>query len=187
MAMENENHLQSFQDIVKDYIAYKLRERNIFLAGYNLNGNPSAAARHLRRVADELIEDNRELFDSMCDQLHLTHASTYATFVGIADEIFQTGKNWGRIVAFLAFGATLAVYCVQKEDLAQLIDSIVEWVSVYMNQKLSDWIDENGGWDGFIAFFKKEDDPPENGRSGGWRVAAVAGLGLGALLMLACR
>ena len=41
--------------------------------------------------------------------------------------------------------------------------------------------------DGFIAFFNKEDESPENGRSGGWRVAAVAGLGLGALLMLACR
>lgn len=41
--------------------------------------------------------------------------------------------------------------------------------------------------DGFITFFKKEDGAPENGRSGGWRVAAVAGLGIGALLMLACR
>ena len=146
MSMGNEDRLQSFQNIVKDYIAYKLRQKNTFLPGYHVNGSPSAAAIHLRRVADELIEENRQLFDSMCDQLHLTHASTYATFVGIADEIFQTGKNWGRIVAFLAFGATLAVYCVQKEDLAQLIDSIVEWVSLYMDQKLGGWIDENGGW-----------------------------------------
>lgn len=146
MSMGNEDRLQSFKDIVKDYIAYKLRQKNTFLPGYHVNGSPSTAAIHLRRVADELIEENRQLFDSMCDQLHLTHASTYATFVGIADEIFQTGKNWGRIVAFLAFGATLAVYCVQKEDLAQLIDSIVEWVSRYMDQNLGGWIDENGGW-----------------------------------------
>jgi len=40
----------------------------------------------------------------------------------------------------------LTVYCAQKEDLAQLIDSIVEWVSMYMNQKLSVWIEANGGW-----------------------------------------
>lgn len=146
MPMVDEDRLRSFQNIVKDYIAYRLRQNNIFLPGYHENGNPSPAARHLRRVADELIEENRELFDSMCDQLHLTHGSTYATFVGIADEIFQTGKNWGRIVAFLAFGATLTVYCAQKEDLAQLIDSIVEWVSMYMNQNLSVWIEANGGW-----------------------------------------
>ncbi|XP_068710754.1 apoptosis regulator R1-like [Montipora capricornis] len=187
MHMGNEDRLQSFRGIVKDYIAYKLRQRNIFLAGYNVNDIPSAAACHLRRVADELIQENEQLFDSMCDQLHLTHASTYATFVGIADEIFQTGKNWGRIVAFLAFGATLAVYCVQKEDLAELLNNIVEWVSIYMEQNLGGWIDENGGWEGFINFFQMDDGSPENRQSGAWRIAAVAGLGLGALLMLACR
>lgn len=146
MPTVDENRLQSFQDIVKDYIAYKLRQNNIFLPEYHLNSSPSAAACHLRRVADELIEENSQLFDSMCDQLHLTHATTYSTFVGIADEIFQTGKNWGRIVAFLAFGATLAVYCAQKEDLAQNIDNIVGWVSLYMDQNLSSWINDNGGW-----------------------------------------
>ena len=135
-----------YYSIVKDYIAYKLRQNNIFLAGYHENSNSLAAARHLRIVADELIEENKQLFDSMCDQLHLTPATTYTTFVGIADEIFQTGKNWGRIVAFLAFGATLAVYCAQREDLAQLINNIVEWVSMYMDQTLGSWIDDNGGW-----------------------------------------
>ena len=146
MPTVEDKRLQSFHNIVKDYIAYKLRQHNIFLAGYHENSSPSAAACHLRRVADELIEENSQLFDSMCDQLHLTHATTYSTFVGIADEIFQSGKNWGRIVAFLAFGATLAVYCAQKEDLAQNIDNIVEWLSIYMDQNLSGWIDDNGGW-----------------------------------------
>lgn len=144
--VHSDDRLRSFNIIVKDYVGYKLRQKNIFLDGYNVNESPSAAACHLRRVADELIEENRQLFDSMCDQLHLTHASTYATFVGIADEIFQTGKNWGRIVAFLAFGATLAVYCVQKEDLAELLDNIIEWLSLYMEQNLGQWINENGGW-----------------------------------------
>lgn len=40
--------------------------------------------------------------------------------------------------------------------------------------------------DGFIDFFKTDEGPSDNNASG-WRVAAVAGLGLGALLMLACR
>ncbi|CAH3104385.1 unnamed protein product [Pocillopora meandrina] len=184
--MAEENRLQSFRNIVNDYVGYRLRQKNIFLPGYHENLPPSKAARHLRRVADELIEENSQLFDSMCDQLHLTHATTYPTFVGIADEIFQNGENWGRIVAFLAFGATLAVHCAQKEDLASNIDNIVDWVSAYMNEKLSPWIDDNGGWDGFIAFFNRDDESPGKGNKG-WHVAAVAGLGLGALLMLACR
>lgn len=40
--------------------------------------------------------------------------------------------------------------------------------------------------DGFIDFFGTDEGPSDNNASG-WRVAAVAGLGLGALLMLACR
>ena len=40
--------------------------------------------------------------------------------------------------------------------------------------------------DGFIDFFTTDEGPSDNNASG-WRVAAVAGLGLGALLMLACR
>lgn len=144
--MGHENLLQPFQVIVRDYVGYRLRQRNIFLPGYHVDSTPSPASRHLRRVADELVEENRQLFETMCDQLHLTHTSTYATFVGIADEIFQTGTNWGRIVAFLAFGATLAVYCAQREDLAQLIDSIVEWISLYMDHNLGPWINNNGGW-----------------------------------------
>lgn len=147
MPMGHENLLQSFQEIVRDYVGYKLRQRNIFLPGYHVDStSPAPAARHLRRVADELIEENRQLFETMCDQLHLTHTSTYATFVGIADEIFQTGTNWGRIVAFLAFGATLAVYCASREDLVQLIENIVEWISWYMDQNLGPWINNNGGW-----------------------------------------
>jgi len=38
------------------------------------------------------------------------------------------------------------VYCVQKEDLAELLDNIIEWLSLYMEQNLGQWINENGGW-----------------------------------------
>lgn len=141
-----------YREIVKDYVAYKLRQNHIFIEGYNQDES-TITSRHLRRVADELIADNRDLFDSMCDQLHLTPTTTYPTFVGIADEIFQTGKNWGRIVAFFAFGATLAVYCARREELFNLIDDIVEWVSRYMDQNLSEWVEENGGWVRKIDYF----------------------------------
>jgi len=134
-----------YREVVKDYIGYKLRQNSIFIEGYNVDESTSTS-QHLRRVGDELIADNRDLFDSMCDQLHLTPTTTYPTFVGIADEIFHTGKNWGRIVAYFAFGATLAVYCARREELFNLVDDIVEWVSRYMDQNLSEWIEENGGW-----------------------------------------
>lgn len=138
-------------ELIKDFIAYKLRQNNIFLEGFTVNV-PTKTSKCLRIVADKLIKDNSELFYSMCDQLHLTLISTYPTFVQIADQIFQSGKNWGRIVSFVAFGATLAVHCAQREDLHELVNKVVDWVSLYMNQNLSFWIQENGGWEGFVDF-----------------------------------
>ena len=88
----------------------------------------------------------------MCEQLHLT--LSYPTFAQIADEIFQSGKNWGRVASFVAFGATLAVHCAQREELHELVNDIVEWVLCYIDQNLSCWIRENGGWDGFIDFVR---------------------------------
>lgn len=142
-----------FYSIVKDYVGYKLRQKDIFVLGYHENSNPSTASLNLRRVADELIASNIELFDSMCDQLHLTQNSAYPTFVGIADEVFQSGKNWGRVVAFLAFGANVAVHCAQRQDLQGFVsvDSVVDWVVTYMEQNLSCWIKENGGWVRMVA------------------------------------
>ena len=60
--MGYENLLQSFQEIVRDYVGYKLWQRNIFLAGYHVDSIPSPEARLLRQVADELIEENKQLF-----------------------------------------------------------------------------------------------------------------------------
>lgn len=143
-----------FFNIVKDYVGYKLRQNGINIAGYHENGSPSKVSVDLRRVADELTAANRELFDSMCDQLHLTQNSAYPTFVGIADEVFQNGKNWGRIVAFLAFGANVAVHCAQRQDLqgSVRVENVVQWIVMYMEEHLSKWIDENGGWVSTLKF-----------------------------------
>ena len=137
-----------FHGTVKDYVAYKLRKNDIFLDGFNENVNPSHAALHLRTTTDEFIEDNRHFFDSTFEQLQFSQTTTYSKFMEVADELFQSGINcginWGRIVAFLAFGATLAVYCAQREDLASLVNNIVGWLSTYMEQNLGEWIDEQG-------------------------------------------
>ena len=71
----------------------------------------------------------------------------------------------------------------------------VQWKPVYVMQKympvvfLSWLLNIRSHFffqDGFIDFFRTDEGPSDNNASG-WRVAAVAGLGLGALLMLACR
>ena len=136
-----------FQQFVHGFVSFKLRESGIRLEGFNDDtAAPTLAALNLRRVTNELVMKNEALFSSMCDRLNLTDATTYATFVGIADEMFQTGYNWGRIVALFAFGGTISVYCARRTDLVANVDNLVQWLSTYMEQRLGSWFDSNGGW-----------------------------------------
>ena len=147
--MANANAPESpYKHIIKDYVGYKLRSRRIFVDGYdNENNFVSETCRTLRRVGDELEEENVELFATMCEQLQITSNTAYPTFQNIADEIFGTDRNWGRIVAFVSFGATLAVHCASRDDMGpQYVERIVNWISRYMEVHLDNWMAAHGSW-----------------------------------------
>eukprot|EP00794_Sanderia_malayensis_P013004 gene13004-14343_t len=177
-----------YTPIIKDYIGFKLRSSGLHLPGYEVEPvQLTEPCSTLRRVGDELETNNKELFNSMCEQLAITSNTAYPTFQGIADEIFENGKNWGRIVAFVCFGGTLAVHCANREDLGRgYVDNIVNWVSRYMQVNLDQWLIDNNSWNGFVEFFKKKDDQ-EDGYKQGFVISTLAGLGLGALFMLTCK
>lgn len=141
-----------YKIIVKRYIAERLR-----ISGYNIQGYDEESvgvpdtiaviARTLRRVGDELEQSNADFFSTMCNSLQITANTAYPTFQGIADEIFSSGKNWGRIVAFLTFGASLAVHCASRPDLGEeYVDRVVNWTTRYMEVNLEPWIREHGSW-----------------------------------------
>ena len=57
---------------------------------------------------------------------------------------FSRRENGGHVVAFLVFGTTLAVYCVQTRKVAELMDSIVAQVSLYMGENMTGCVDQYG-------------------------------------------
>jgi len=88
-----------------------------------------------------------QVFDDMCNQLHITPNNAQATFVTIVNELFSDGIKWGRIVALFAFSGALAVQCVQKE-MPLLVEQVVDWTVAYIDGHLMSWIIQNGDWVG---------------------------------------
>jgi len=183
----NDNDEETYKKIVKNYFADRLTRKGYNINNTNnLNGVQHEVAMTLRRVGDELEARNSDFFEHMCDQLNINANTAYTTFKGIADEIFCLEKNWGRIVAFLTFGSTLAVHCASRQDMGiEYVDRIVGWVARYMTMHLDEWIQQHGSWNGFVDFFDRTD----NGRNGnananGFILSALAGLGIGALLTI---
>lgn len=192
MAVAHEQDEENYERIVKNYFSDRLQRRGLNIPGYtdlnNLNNNQYEIALTLRRVGDELEARNAEFFEHMCDQLNITPNTAYSTFRVIADEIFSSEKNWGRIVAFLTFGSTLAIHCASRDDMGVVyVDRIATWVARYMVSTLDQWIQQHGSWEGFLEFFDRRNFGNENngnGNQNGFIVSALAGLGIGAILMM---
>lgn len=99
----------------------------------------------LRDTANEFELRYAQAFCDLHSQLHITPATAYHSFESVMDEVFRDGVNWGRIVALFTFGGALCVECVEKE-MSPLVGRIVEWMTVYLDNQIQPWIQEQGGW-----------------------------------------
>ena len=136
----------SVKDIIHDLLSHILVRNGFDFERFQPNPQPDIKQQHVRRTVDALIDDSSELFTNLGDQLHMTSENIQVIFLGISDEIFVTGINWGRIVAFLAFGGSVAVYCASNSELLQFLDDIPEWMTEYIENNLRVWVQDHGSW-----------------------------------------
>lgn len=142
---------KSSRYLVVDYINYRLGKH-----GYTwescppLEAQPNSIQSKLRYLSDEFEERFRQQFDDMVNELSIAPNTAYPTFHLVVQELFSDGVNWGRIVALFGFGGALAVDCFNR-GMPQLVDSIVDWVSTYIDNNLDQWINSNNGW---VSAFK---------------------------------
>lgn len=133
------------RQIVADYVNFRLQKESFQWAGCPSLPTPGSVQRTMRTLGEEFEQRYTEVFQEMCNQLHITPNTAHPTFTAIVHELFSDGVKWGRIVALFSFGGCMAVQCVEKE-MPILVDQIVEWVTSYVDNHLQSWITEHGGW-----------------------------------------
>lgn len=142
-----------------DYISYRLRNK---FEQNKLGGLPrqflipqtptSTSSSTLRKLATIMEAEHPDLFESLCTTLGITPVSAHPTFVGVAQEIFQAGINWGRIVSLFTFGGVVAHHFVETQR-PEMVQHILEWIVSFIADNLLTWIRENGGWVSLIVVF----------------------------------
>lgn len=138
--------MNSTQVLVIDYINYRItKEGYVWENCPPLEDGPTKLKLTMQMLATEFETSYRNEFDDMANQLNVTPHTAYATFRGIVNELFSDGINWGRIVALFAFGGILSTQCIQR-DYPNLVDSVVDWMSMYIMEYVHPWISMNGGW-----------------------------------------
>ncbi|XP_034543962.1 bcl-2-like protein 1 [Notolabrus celidotus] len=109
----------------------------------------------LKDSADEFELLFTQAFSDLSSQLDITPDTAYHSFKSVMDEVFKDGVNWGRIVGLFAFGGVLCVECVQK-GMGELVSRIADWMTIYLDEHISSWIQNQGGWDCFADIFGRD-------------------------------
>lgn len=175
--------VDSSRTIVEDYVRYCVEKKGLSWQNGQRDVTPNELQSAMRAMGDEFDRRFSDSFDNMISDLQITPHTAHQTFMTIVNEIFMDGVNWGRVVALFGFGGKLAVKCVQQ-SMPQLVSSIVDWLSDYVDTNLHSWISANNGWAGFLEFYQGD---PENRKTDSWpslkRLCGYAAAGLGILTL----
>uniref|UniRef100_A0A2I3GW67 Bcl-2 homologous antagonist/killer n=1 Tax=Nomascus leucogenys TaxID=61853 RepID=A0A2I3GW67_NOMLE len=93
-----------------------------------------------------IIGDDINRLQAMLQHLQPTAENVYEYFTKIASSLFESGINWGRVVALLAFGYRMALH-VYQHGLTGFLGQVTRFVVDFMLHRcIARWIAQRGGW-----------------------------------------
>jgi len=155
--MSNRSTKTQTASLVKDFMVHRLRKAGYeeWSGGNQLNfESPDAVHRAMRIMGDEFYTAYFESFEDMTGSINIHGADLKEVYFGVLDATCETGINWGRLCGLFVFSAMIAVKAMAcgRED---VVANIVQWATDYVEgDKYSNWINQHGGWDGFVQFHK---------------------------------
>lgn len=124
-------------------------------------------------------------FRDVASHLSITPDTAQQCFESVMEELFRDGINWGRIIGLFVFGSAMCLDCIDS-NMSELVPDIADWMTAYLDDHISLWIQRNGGWDRFTEIFGKGMSTRSSGESlKRWLfvgVALVTGLLVGMLM-----
>lgn len=133
-------------DVIKAHRLAEFTVRNV--TGQNKNPPQDSVEETLIRCVRSMMQKHEILLRGMMRRLDVRPETGYQAFVGVANELFEGQKRavtWGRVVALYAFGAQLALHCIEKKE-EDFCARIVEFLGQYASEVLVPFVKQDGGW-----------------------------------------
>ncbi|XP_063212594.1 bcl-2 homologous antagonist/killer isoform X1 [Chroicocephalus ridibundus] len=112
----------------------------------HLGSTGSRVGRRLAIIGDDINERYDAEFRYMLKSLQPTKENAYEYFTKIASSLFESGINWGRVIALLGFGYRMAIY-VYQHGIPGFLRRIARYVAEFMlRNRIAQWIAQQGGW-----------------------------------------
>lgn len=119
-----------------------------------LNASETEVLETFKKVVDEFKLNYSERVVDLCSHLEVTLDSVNGVFLGVSNELFSEGITWGRISALVVFSSELAAQCLRKELPETVVEEVLDCCLELVQDKLENWIEDHGGWEGIISFSK---------------------------------
>ncbi|XP_009325676.1 PREDICTED: bcl-2 homologous antagonist/killer [Pygoscelis adeliae] len=111
-----------------------------------LDSTGSRVGRRLAIIGDDINERYDAEFRGMLKSLQPTKENAYKHFTRIASRLFESGINWGRVIALLSFGYRMAIH-VYQHGVPGFFCRITRYVMEFMlRNHIAQWIAQQGGW-----------------------------------------
>ncbi|XP_056367602.1 bcl-2 homologous antagonist/killer [Oenanthe melanoleuca] len=112
----------------------------------DLDSTGSQVGQRLAIIGDDIYRRYDAEFRTMLESLQPTRDNAYETFTKIASSLFESGINWGRVIALLAFGYRLAMHVWQR-GVSGFLRRIAHQLGQFMlRNRIARWIALQGGW-----------------------------------------
>ncbi|XP_059723583.1 bcl-2 homologous antagonist/killer [Haemorhous mexicanus] len=113
----------------------------------DLESTRSQVGQRLAIIGDDIYRRYDAEFRTMLESLQPTRENAYMHFTKIASSLFESGTNWGRVIALLAFGYRMAMHVWQR-GVSGFLRRIARYVADFMLQHhIARWIAQQGGWE----------------------------------------
>uniref|UniRef100_A0A8C0MVC8 Bcl-2 homologous antagonist/killer n=1 Tax=Canis lupus familiaris TaxID=9615 RepID=A0A8C0MVC8_CANLF len=126
------------EEVFRSYVFYRHRQEPSSTMGQ--------VGRQLAIIGDDINQRYDSEFQAMLQHLQPTAENAYEYFTKIASSLFESGINWGRVVALLGFGYRLALHVYQR-GLTGFLGQVTRFVADFMlHHCIARWIAQRGGW-----------------------------------------
>ncbi|XP_309956.5 bcl-2-related ovarian killer protein [Anopheles gambiae] len=106
----------------------------------------------LNGMGEELERMHPRLYSNVSRQIsnepwgELTEPDTVGYLLHVvAKDLFKSGITWGKVISLFAIAGGLAVDCV-RQDHADYLQQLIEGTADVIEEDLSGWLVERGGW-----------------------------------------
>ncbi|XP_007892341.1 bcl-2 homologous antagonist/killer [Callorhinchus milii] len=152
-----EGVVQETEEVFRSYVFFRYQtERE---EGGNVPEDPEIAEMHqspesttalvgrqLAVIGDDINRRYDLEFHNLLSTLPLNAENAYDYFRKIALGLFESGINWGRVIALLGFGYRMALYVFQR-GIKGFISQIAKFVAEFvLRNRIARWIAAQGGW-----------------------------------------